>query len=288
MDNTILTPIGTIAGEQAASTIKADKKCTQLLDYLATHPNVTIRYYKSNMVSQANSDASYLSEPNGRILASSYFSLVSHPDKRKATLLNVPVHILCGILKDIFASASDMETGGIFVITWEGNILCTTLKRWDFHKRQSLFQLTTIWHLVLQTTLSTHRDPEPWTCIFLHPWSNGTKTNTCLLESRHRKYSRLPLQASFSITSLCHLNLLPSYSSQPQVHPTSTVVMDPMRVCQFHQKAISRILREIPITLEDRLWGQDPDNRQMEEAPNNNWCWLSIGRLTPSWGHEQV
>jgi hypothetical protein len=34
------------------------KKCKQLLDYLATHPNATIQFHASNMILSIHSDAS--------------------------------------------------------------------------------------------------------------------------------------------------------------------------------------------------------------------------------------
>ena len=39
-----------------------EKRVSQLLDYLATHPDAKIRYHASDMVLNIHSDASYLSE----------------------------------------------------------------------------------------------------------------------------------------------------------------------------------------------------------------------------------
>ena len=50
IDNTILVPLGTIASEQSSVASNTAKKITQLLNYLATHPDATIRYKRSYMV----------------------------------------------------------------------------------------------------------------------------------------------------------------------------------------------------------------------------------------------
>ena len=42
VDNTILVALSTIASEQSSATSNTAKKITQLLDYLATHPDATI------------------------------------------------------------------------------------------------------------------------------------------------------------------------------------------------------------------------------------------------------
>ena len=65
-DLTVLPAISSIASEQTSATGSIDKKCAQLLDYLATHVNPKIQYYASYMVLNIHSDASYLSETQTR------------------------------------------------------------------------------------------------------------------------------------------------------------------------------------------------------------------------------
>jgi hypothetical protein len=50
-----------IASEQTKATEKTQAGANQLLDYLAPHPDATIRYHKSDMILHIHSDASYLS-----------------------------------------------------------------------------------------------------------------------------------------------------------------------------------------------------------------------------------
>ena len=61
VDNTIVVALSTIASEQSSDTSNLAKKITQLLNYLATHPDATIRYKRSDMVLWVHSDTSYLS-----------------------------------------------------------------------------------------------------------------------------------------------------------------------------------------------------------------------------------
>jgi hypothetical protein len=66
VDPTILMPLNDIATEQTKATEKTQAAKNQLLDYLATHPDATIRYHASKMILHIHSDASYLSVSNAR------------------------------------------------------------------------------------------------------------------------------------------------------------------------------------------------------------------------------
>jgi hypothetical protein len=57
-------PLNNIATEQTKATDKTQAATSQLLDYLATHPDATIRYHASDMILHIHSDASYLSVSN--------------------------------------------------------------------------------------------------------------------------------------------------------------------------------------------------------------------------------
>jgi hypothetical protein len=61
---TVLMPLNDIATEQTKATEKTQAATNQLLDYLATHPDATIRYHASDMILHIHSDASYLSVSN--------------------------------------------------------------------------------------------------------------------------------------------------------------------------------------------------------------------------------
>jgi hypothetical protein len=66
VDPTVLMPLNNIATEQTRAKEKTKSATNQMLDYLATHPDATIRYHASDMVLHIHIDASYLSVSNTR------------------------------------------------------------------------------------------------------------------------------------------------------------------------------------------------------------------------------
>ena len=62
VDPTMLTALSIIATEQTQGTDTTKHKAEHLLSYAATHPNATIKFYKSDMILKIHSDMSYLSE----------------------------------------------------------------------------------------------------------------------------------------------------------------------------------------------------------------------------------
>lgn len=57
IDNTILTALNDIAAMQAKPTEKTRERCEQLLDYIATYPNIKLRFHASDMELHVDSDA---------------------------------------------------------------------------------------------------------------------------------------------------------------------------------------------------------------------------------------
>jgi hypothetical protein len=66
VDPTVLMPLNDIATEKTKATEKTQAATNQLLDYLATHPDATIRYHASDMILHTHSDTSYLSVSHAR------------------------------------------------------------------------------------------------------------------------------------------------------------------------------------------------------------------------------
>ena len=62
VDPTMLTALSIIATEQSQGTCTTKEKTEHCLMYATTHPNDTIKYYKSDMILKIHSNASYLSE----------------------------------------------------------------------------------------------------------------------------------------------------------------------------------------------------------------------------------
>ena len=116
VDQTIIVALNEISNNQANPTVKTEKACDMLLDYLATHPDATIRYHASDMILYVISDAAYLVLPQARSRAAGLFFLsnknTSSPPTPKP---NGAVHVLCKTLKGVSASASKAETGGLFL-----------------------------------------------------------------------------------------------------------------------------------------------------------------------------
>jgi hypothetical protein len=57
VDPTVLMPLNDITTEQTKATEKTQAATNQLLDYLATHPDATIRYHASYMILHIHSNA---------------------------------------------------------------------------------------------------------------------------------------------------------------------------------------------------------------------------------------
>jgi hypothetical protein len=79
VDPTVLMPLNDIATEKTKATEKTQEAANQLLDYLATHPDVTIRYHKSGMILHIHSDASYLSVSHARSRLGGVFTVETTP-----------------------------------------------------------------------------------------------------------------------------------------------------------------------------------------------------------------
>jgi hypothetical protein len=119
---TALVAIGTISAKQSKATENTNAKLDRLLNYFATHPNVTMRCSRSGMMLCFHSDASCRSERHARSRIGGHFFLSSRPaDPNRHPLSTDPapphngaVHTNSTILKVVVASAAEAETGGMF------------------------------------------------------------------------------------------------------------------------------------------------------------------------------
>jgi hypothetical protein len=78
-DLTVVMPLNDIAMEQTKATEKTQAATNQLLYYLVTHPDATIRYHASDMILHIHSDASYLSVSNARSRHGGLFFWATNP-----------------------------------------------------------------------------------------------------------------------------------------------------------------------------------------------------------------
>jgi hypothetical protein len=73
VDITVLMALSSIAIKQTKGTTNMMQKAKQLLDYLATNPDATIRFRASDMIMNVRSEVSYLSGANARSRACRHF-----------------------------------------------------------------------------------------------------------------------------------------------------------------------------------------------------------------------
>jgi hypothetical protein len=125
VDRTVLIPLNDIATEQTKATEKTQAATNQILDYLATHPDATIRYHASDMILHIHSDASYLSVSNARSCLGGLFFCGDKPpqeDNLNGSILNV-----ASVIKNVVASAAESEVGACFQNSQSGAPLRITL-----------------------------------------------------------------------------------------------------------------------------------------------------------------
>jgi hypothetical protein len=125
VDPTVLMPLNDIATEKTKATEKNQAATNRFLDYLATHPDATIRYHASDMILHIHSDASYLSVSNARSRLGGMFFCGNKPpeeDTLNGSILNV-----ASVIKNVVTSADESEVGGCFQNAQSGAPIRVTL-----------------------------------------------------------------------------------------------------------------------------------------------------------------
>jgi hypothetical protein len=92
VDPTVLMPLIDIATEQTKANENTQAATNQLLNYLATHPDATIRYHASNMILHIHSDVSYLSVSNAQPPRRSVFLRQQTPRTRYVLWIHPQCH----------------------------------------------------------------------------------------------------------------------------------------------------------------------------------------------------
>ena len=110
---TILVALSTLASEQKVPTAATATAITKLLNYVATHPNATISYHKSDMVLCTHSDASYLSKRKARSRAAGHYFLSSKEKPQN----NGPIHTVCTIINNVMSLAPEAKIAAAFLTT---------------------------------------------------------------------------------------------------------------------------------------------------------------------------
>jgi hypothetical protein len=102
---TVLMPLNDIATEQTKATEKTQAATNQLLDYLATHPDATIRYHASYMILYIHSDSYYLSVSQARSRLGGLFFCGNKPPKEDT--LHGSILNAASVIKNVVASAAE-------------------------------------------------------------------------------------------------------------------------------------------------------------------------------------
>jgi hypothetical protein len=125
VDPTVLMPLNDIVTEQTKATKKKQAGTIQLLDYMATHLDATIRYHAYDMILHIHSDASYLSFSNTRSRVGGLFFLGNKPPKQDT--LNGSILNVASVIKNVVASAAESEVGACFHNAQSGAPLRVTI-----------------------------------------------------------------------------------------------------------------------------------------------------------------
>jgi hypothetical protein len=116
----MLAAIGDISSAMSEGTEAIAQDLMQLLNYAATHPDVTVQFIASNMQLHIHSNASYLSIIKARSRAAgihylSYKIPAAAPSPTDTPPpINGAIHIHCSIMSAVLALATEAETGALF------------------------------------------------------------------------------------------------------------------------------------------------------------------------------
>jgi hypothetical protein len=123
VDLTVLAALSTITSEQSKGTQQTMQKCKQLLDYLTTHPDATVRFHASDMILNIHSSKS---KAHSRVCG--HFFMGWKPDAMKPIKLNGAFFTLCAVFHFVVASEAEAELGVLFLNCKQASIFRVTLE----------------------------------------------------------------------------------------------------------------------------------------------------------------
>jgi hypothetical protein len=162
VDPTVLIPLNDIATEQTKVTEKTQAATNQLLGYLATHPDATIRYHASDMILHIHSDASYLSVSNTRSRLGGLFLLGNKPPKQEN--LNGSILNVASVIKNVVASAAESKVGACFHNAQSGAPLRVTLTELGHVKPPTPLRTDNSTAFGILNETIKKKDQKQWTC----------------------------------------------------------------------------------------------------------------------------
>jgi hypothetical protein len=125
VEPTFIMPLNDIATEQTKATEKTQATTSQLLDYLDTHPDATVRYRASDMILHIHSDASYRLVSTARSRLGGLFFLGNKSPEQDTP--NVSILNVASVMKIVAASTAESEVGACFHNAQSGAPLRVTL-----------------------------------------------------------------------------------------------------------------------------------------------------------------
>ena len=137
---------------------------TQLLDYLASKPNTTIRFHASKMILNVHSNSSYLAEPNAKSRVAGHYFLGEIPKNGRPIMTNGNIFIMCGILKFVVCSAAEAELAALFLNAEAEKLFGLFLRNLATHSCQLQSTVTTKQQQASRTTRWKSTDHAPWKC----------------------------------------------------------------------------------------------------------------------------
>jgi hypothetical protein len=176
IDSTLLVTLSDLSAQQTQATEMTKQKANQMLDYLATNSDFTLRFYASDMQLAIESDASYLSAYNARSRVGGYHYLtssVTDPDS-PAPPRNGAVLVLSNILKNVVSSAAEAEIAATFFNGQEGCPIIATLAEMGLLSSPQ----TTPQPKVSATAQPNRNEPKPLTCASIGSLTAASKTST--------------------------------------------------------------------------------------------------------------
>ena len=121
---TVMMALSTIASKQAHGTENTMKKYKQLLDYLATHLDATVRFNTSDMILNIHSIASYLSKANAHSRACRHFFMGWKPNPTQPIKIEWCIfYIVCNTMVCCCIRCGSRTWGIIFKLQASRNIL---------------------------------------------------------------------------------------------------------------------------------------------------------------------
>jgi hypothetical protein len=163
VDPTVLMPLNDIATEQTKVTKKTQAATNQMLDYLATHPDATIRYHASDMILHIHSDASYLSVYNARSRLGGLFFLGNKSPEQET--LNGSILNVAAVIKTWWPQPQNQKLECAFTTPKVAPRSESHSPSLVTHNPQRLCEQITPLHTASLTKQSNKKDQKQWTCV---------------------------------------------------------------------------------------------------------------------------